>query len=110
MRLRDGEQLPTRQRAMPHDRRNHQRGKQDDEESSNDPVRHSQRLVTNRPRSYGQSMTLMLGIGVPELLVLVVLFVLVVGFGGYWLIRLAVRHGSADAQRKTDGGAPGTQA
>ena len=50
-------------------------------------------------------MTMVVGIGAPELLVLVVLFLLVVPFGLYWLIRLAVRHGSTDAQ--TQGGRRG---
>jgi len=55
-------------------------------------------------------MTMVVGIGAPELLVLVVLFLLVVPFGLYWLIRLAVRHGSTDAQRRADGRAPRPQA
>jgi hypothetical protein len=51
-------------------------------------------------------MTMTLGIGAPELLILVIFFLLVVPFGVYWLIRLAVRHGSTDAQRKSGEGPP----
>jgi len=49
-------------------------------------------------------MTMVVGIGAPELLVLFVFFLLVVPFGLYWLIRLATRHGATDAQRKSGGG------
>jgi len=52
----------------------------------------------------------MVGIGPVELVVLLVLLLVVVGFGSYWLIRLAVRHGSADARRKTDNGSHGPPA
>ena len=45
-------------------------------------------------------MTLVVGIGAVELLILAVLFVLVLGFGIYWVIRLATRHGAEDARRR----------
>jgi hypothetical protein len=47
-----------------------------------------------------------MGIGAPELLVLLVLWVGVVAgafVGLYWLIRLAVRHGVTDANRQVHG-------
>lgn len=42
----------------------------------------------------------MFGIGVPELMILSVLWVLLPLVVGYWVIRLAVRHGVMDAQRR----------
>jgi hypothetical protein len=49
------------------------------------------------------------GVGVVELLILVVILLLVVPFGIYWIIRLATRHGAEDARRQ-QGGAPGPPA
>ena len=48
VRLGHGEELATRQWAVTHDRRDHQRGEHDHEENSDHPVRHSQMLVTRR--------------------------------------------------------------
>jgi hypothetical protein len=48
-------------------------------------------------------IALMIGIGAVELLILAILFVLVLGFGVYWVIRLATRHGAEDAQRRAGG-------
>jgi hypothetical protein len=42
----------------------------------------------------------MTGIGVPELMIGSVLCLLLPLVAGYWVIRLAVRHGVMDAQRR----------
>lgn len=42
----------------------------------------------------------MTGIGFPELMILSVLCLLLPLVVGYWVIRLAVRHGVIDAQRR----------
>ena len=50
------------------------------------------------------------GLGVPELLIISVLGLIVPVIVGYWVIRLAVRHGVMDAQRSLPTGAdPGRQ-
>ena len=50
------------------------------------------------------------GLGVPELLIISVLGLIVPVIVGYWVIRLAVRHGVMDAQRSLFTGAePGRQ-
>jgi hypothetical protein len=51
-------------------------------------------------------MTLVAGLGITELMILVVLFglvTLVAVLGLYWVIRVATRHGSGDAHRQAGG-------
>ena len=51
----------------------------------------------------GDRVPAMIGMGIPELLIAFVLGLLVPIVVGYWVIRLAVRHGVMDAHRRLPG-------